>query len=377
MAYWSRKSNSRVYIYSSHLGKERQVPRHLYSFLDAYSDAQVEQWVNGWEEQNEGKRVNSDNILYQAAELSNVLSAYCIYREKQQIDIKTIRYHKSLLTKWVIPYYFQQNPPLKEPRDWAPLAPKLLAYFEEKGVPPGAIEHANNAFRKFWDWLQDEGLVLPGTVLKLRNQKKRNKETPLPRIVSPDEVLAFAAACPDTQIKLMALVGYFFSLRPFELFALRPKDFRAGLTASQLECCRQLQKQGAFDRLAAFISRNRIANGNFGPPKTKGAKAWVGCFNEVAAREIVALINVLPIDVPIIALHNPDWNMELWRRNGIVGITLKDLRRASLYWLGHHLLTEPIALKNHARHSKLETTMLYCRRPTEVLEENTGPLSLD
>ena len=48
---------------------------------------------------------------------------------------------------------------------------------------------------------------------------------------------------------------------------------------------------------------------------------------------------------------------------------MKDLRRASLYWLGHHTQLGLIELKSHARHSKSDTTLLYLRRPNEELDE--------
>jgi integrase len=56
------------------------------------------------------------------------------------------------------------------------------------------------------------------------------------------------------------------------------------------------------------------------------------------------------------------------------GITLKDLRRASLYHLGHHTAFsgELTLLMKHARHKEPQTTMLYLRRPDE-----DGPPKVD
>jgi hypothetical protein len=47
----------------------------------------------------------------------------------------------------------------------------------------------------------------------------------------------------------------------------------------------------------------------------------------------------------------------------------KDLRRASLYWLGHETQISLLQLMKHARHSSTETTLKYLRRPAESLEE--------
>lgn len=49
----------------------------------------------------------------------------------------------------------------------------------------------------------------------------------------------------------------------------------------------------------------------------------------------------------------------------------KDLRRASLYWLGHSTSILVLHLMKHARHRNIETTMQYMRRPTETLEQWT------
>ena len=64
---------------------------------------------------------------------------------------------------------------------------------------------------------------------------------------------------------------------------------------------------------------------------------------------------------------------------GYPGMTLKDLRRASLYWLGHYSSVDLVALKNHARHRNVETTSLYTRRPLEDVSDlgGDGELNLD
>ncbi len=48
---------------------------------------------------------------------------------------------------------------------------------------------------------------------------------------------------------------------------------------------------------------------------------------------------------------------------------MKDLRRASIYWLGHHTNIGIIELKSHARHKRVDTTALYLRRPEEQIDE--------
>ncbi len=65
---------------------------------------------------------------------------------------------------------------------------------------------------------------------------------------------------------------------------------------------------------------------------------------------------------------------KMWKKAGINKITLKDLRRASLYWLGHYSELNFVDLKNHARHSQPSTTPLYVRRPEEAFDEVGGAM---
>jgi hypothetical protein len=133
MAYWFRKTNGRVYLYTTIGGKVKQVPKKAYDFLDAYSDDQVTQWVKAWEETHEGKKVNPSNVLYSDSRLNQIIDDFSEYRSTRGVDVKTVRYHKNLLKNYIAPYYLQQNPSLKDPRDWAASAPRLLNYLIETG----------------------------------------------------------------------------------------------------------------------------------------------------------------------------------------------------------------------------------------------------
>lgn len=172
---------------------------------------------------------------------------------------------------------------------------------------------------------------------------------------------------------MMALLGFFFSLRTQELFALRPMDFRAGSQASFLECCKVMGRFKLFSKFAVHVHRQRKKNGEFNHPKSY-SNGWFSCFHEQGAKEIVKRLKVIEDKEQLIFDHLPDWNIKLWKRKGIPNITLKDLRRASLYWLGHQNDIDLVALKHHARHSKVDTTMLYLRRPGEEVD---GGFELD
>jgi hypothetical protein len=136
-----------------------------------------------------------------------------------------------------------------------------------------------------------------------------------------------------------------------------------------------MKEMKLFNRLVVHI-REQKTDGKIGSSASSEPKAhskgWVGCFNEQAAREIVELLTGFGPTQPLFSVTNNRTLYKYWQQDGIQGITLKDLRRASLYWLGHHsnFSKEPIKLMKHARHKRIDTTMLYLRRPEESLEGN-------
>jgi hypothetical protein len=125
-----------------------------------------------------------------------------------------------------------------------------------------------------------------------------------------------------------------------------------------------------YDKFAINITKQRTQEGTITKPKAFSV-GWVACFNEAAARAVVTHIKAMGTE-ELFPQRN-DWLFEHWKKFGIPGITLKDLRRSSLYYLGHRVGMEFSGLSAHARHAKPETTMLYLRRP----EENMESLDLD
>jgi hypothetical protein len=174
----------------------------------------------------------------------------------------------------------------------------------------------------------------------------------------------------------MALLGYFFSLRPMEVFAVKKEQFRAGTKAAELECGKVLTQYGLFGRLAIYMEHARAQDGTEKKLKTKDSKGWVGCFSEPAARLLLDLIQDEEPGALLFREWKPDWYLKIWAAHGIPNTVLKDMRRGSLYWLGHHIGMQPLHLKHHARHARFDTTLLYLRRPDEYVAE-TLELDLD
>ena len=405
MAYWDRKRGKQVVVYVWADGKQRQLPRDQTRHLDTEPDHNIDAWVARYEEQFEGKELRPEQVA--PAKLIRWIEGYSAYLASRGKAAKTVGDHKRMLHSFIVPYFVGLHG-MEDPNKWPAVSAQLDTYMREvgdDGDEEGAgMEHqilrANSAIRGFWEWLADEHHVLGGVALRVRKPRPRDAATPLPRVVMPDEVLSFVRGCRDRDLKLMALLGYFFSLRPQESFALRVADFIAGSRAAELEACRVMSGHKVrgtdaplFGRFAVSVTRQRIQSGEFREPKAY-SRGYVSCFHEEAAKLVVALLRAQDPDVAVQRAKkargeryrgekNPelvlgwssDWNFAKWHRQGLgVGVagrkeaevSLKDLRRASIYWLGHYTTLELNALKNHARHKKADTTMLYLRRPEEI-----------
>ena len=172
-------------------------------------------------------------------------------------------------------------------------------------------------------------------------------------------------------MKLMGLLGYFFSMRPQETFGIRRGDFiskpeKVGV----LDCVKYMTKAGLFNKFAVFIDRQRAASGKLVDPKS-GSRGHVACFNDQAAKLVVELIREFEKDESIFKNANRHL-YDIWESAGL-GLTLKDLRRSSLRYLGldTRLGETPLHLKEHARHSDFNTTLLYLRAPKKELDESS------
>lgn len=367
LVYWARRKNGYVYVF---IRRNKPLPRSVTKHLDHEPDHNIEYWLADYKQRN-GVKEQSKHPL--ADRWVKAVDSYLNEIKNRKSD-KTISDHRHMLLDYVIPFFTVVHL-RQDPNHWVQLAPKLSTYIREQTESEFQIQKANSALRGFWNWLQEENMVLGNVSLKLKKPVREQKTTPLETTLTPEEALAFVQSCKHPDISIMALAGYFFSLRPQETFALEPNDFKAGTSASELECCKVMNRFNQFGRLAVNITKQRDQKGKPQKPKA-GSIGWVACFNEVAARLLVAKIREFRDSGKPFFEYQNDWLYERWKRHGIPNISLKDLRRASLYHLGHHVGLDFAALKSHARHSKPETTMLYLRRPIEELEIDSD-LDLD
>lgn len=387
MASWKyEKKNGYTYlIVRTHRG--RPVSRKLYKHLDGAETHNIQSWVDQWAAQNERTRTTPAHILFSDDKLARDVAAFTSYVETGlRREPGTVKKYQLALLEYALPYFLSLG--LKDPAQWPGVSIGLLPHMQEREQSASWIRDVNNALKKFWGWMQEEGIItdnVPALRLRRPPRDPDEDETPLDFTVEPDVVLEWLGtekAQARWEVRLLALLGYFFSLRPQESMALRRGDFSAGTAATGHECARAMVTCDLYTRLAVHIHQQRSKAGKLKPPKAH-SRGWVSCFDERAARLVVQLLKHHddPL-LPIFSVGN-DRLFELWRESTVgtklAGVTLKDLRRASIYHLGHHtkFSSHPILLMKHARHKEMETTMLYLRRPEEEAPASMGVLDLD
>lgn len=357
MAYWRKRLDKYVTVYV----EDKPLPRKLTKHLDNCSEVEINQWVEKWQALNAAytHRIDTTPI---SPELNTYLTRYLEYQKTvMQREPGTLRTHKRHLLSAI---QFFDNAPLTS---WPTSSKQFVQHIvETKKVSTMEAYRHGQTLKLFWDWCRDEDLVDVDLRMKGRRFRQGSKATPLETLITPEDVLAWQLP-PD--LKLLSLLCYFFSLRPQEAFVAT--RFLAGSEAAKLECCRlmaetKVKKSGhqLYNRLAVYIEFQKTGKGDVRPPKTPFSVGWVACFDERAARQVVALVKQ-NLAYP----RAPSTYYNRWGREKL-GATLKDLRRASIYWLGHNTDMQVISLKNHARHSTIMTTELYLRRPWEKGQED-------
>ncbi len=351
---WQRDRNGRVFFYYFKDGRQRKVPREITAWLDREPDHNVQRERDQWGLKNHPSKKLPTEVLVDRPTL-DLVETFCVYMGARRKTKKTIAQHRHNLIKYCLPFFVNKLG-LTKPSYWTKVSVRLLEHLTSRGVAARTINTCNVSMRVFWTWLVEEGHA--AGMLLLRNAVVGQQETPLSFTVVPEKILEHPYTTSD--LRLLALVGYFFSLRPQELVALRAGDFRAGSKAAETEAGKVMADAGLYGRLVVNVSRQRRGK-EFATPKAN-SKGWVTCFHEGAAREIVASLAGRKPD-ELLFKHRLDWWFKLWAGGGYPGLKLKDLRRASLYWLGNYTSLPFAALKNHARHADPSTTALYIRRP--------------
>lgn len=366
MAYWKRYKN-RIRIWDRF---KKSLSVKLYRHLFLAEDAQIEAWVRSYELQYEGKLWTPDcippsewlSLISEAdPEQGTPAGAYLKYlRERRKLDAVTVQQHINYLRTYTFPYFTSLTPAIREFADWPAKSLGLVEHLENLKVSQSVIFRTRISTSQFWKWLRLHGKVASDLPLMPVSQPK--SPTPLKVLKTPSEMTTLIAGL-HPELRLLALLCYFFSLRPQEAFAFSTGDVAAGEAAAKLECCKDMVEVKLYGRLALRPRKQRRGKVmDLKKLKTEGSEAWVACFDEAAAKLFVEEVRGKTDFFP----KNTKYYYDLWKAKGIPGMSLKDLRRASLYYLGHKVDgMKNFVLQKHARHKRIETTEKYLRRPDE------------
>lgn len=355
----------RVCVYYFKDNRQIALPRKLTKHLDGKADWEVDDWMRWYEAVH---KIPRRKTYPELGGCEKLLDMFLKHLELQKLNKDTIRIYETSL-RMALPHFT----PEENFDAWYLRTGQLYDHLGKLAISAEQHNRANQCFGAFYRWLQLQGIVKHRHGLMLMNRPSERSKTPLKHVLKPSDVLTWVKAQTSPELKFMALAGYFLSLRTGETFGARKSDFLAGSKARNFEAAKVLTSADMPCSLVINVQNCRRPEGDFYTPTELKRGGIVGCFDSAAAGLLVKLLNSRE-DNLIIHEHKPERWMKIWGKSGIKGVSLKDLRRASLYWLGHYSNLSLVGLQNHARHTDPKTTALYYRRPEEEFDIGDGTL---
>lgn len=374
MAFFERNKHGHVDIkyYDKEAGKAVRLPRKVYKHLDSEPDEIVQKWLDQWSHENIAKVRAERFLLYETDE------ALFLFREfiAERTKIKNLspEYAKDELGRFhnhVLPFFVTEKN-TKDVRVWDNYANEFTTWILKNRVETKqlSITHARKVLAllvRFSEFLLRRK-VISSLWHILTPSEGFSLDTPLPRMIKPDEMLAFVKTCEDDSIALMALMGYFASLRPSETLALSKSDFYTGEKGIKVSSTQHRFRNfqlGSYLTVYVDKQMSRSPGSIHKKPKTKRSVDYVAIWHKEAAELIKEVVLRLE-EGPFFTMHR-DTYFRLWRESGakekLGNITLHDLRRASALYLGREVEVTIQLLQDHMRHTKLSVTEQYMRKP--------------
>lgn len=376
------------------------IKRENLRHLDNLSDDQVEAYFQNLNSSRVSRKINPE-VLTEVSR--KYIDLFLIWLSGRGRSRHTISQHRTNLHTAAL--YFDRQGTLSH---WPRYSVKLRVYLKERGLSENHINKIQMSTGQLWKYLRKHERIVEGPIdFDETVGHAKSKDTPLKRHLTPQEVLEWCRACKVLHVRLMALVGYFASLRPQETFAQTETDFIGGAEALTFECSKVMSSIGMFNGFTIDVLKQRgVRLGEIGDPK-KHSSGVVSVFNREAALLIVDTIRGVRAlnlakargDVELAvsrvksakpyrraraekAVNKTDKALEvaeggvlfqngnrlyegLWAAKGLEEVTLKDLRRASGYWLANYTVIKLESLHLHMRHKDIQTTSLYFRRAKE------------
>jgi integrase len=374
VAYFQRKKSGKVvaYYYDREHSKA-VVIKALPPEVHTLSDDEINEWLVNWEISKGYDR--SKARRKSLSEDSDVNKAFNHYvRDKQDAGVskRTLVNERQMFD--LLCSYFILKHECQTLQDWHSHQFGLKNWLRDQEYSDKHRAQTVQTFNRFGNWCRENGYIaIAWKVTPYKKNLKRNKETPLPKEATPDEILSAARHLKTNHpIWCFAvLLGYFANLRPEETFQLCKSDFITGDSAILAsKTYKRLKQVNLGTKLAVKITKARIEGLEEGPPKNFNSNGVVTVWNADAAKMLADLLRAFGND--LVFTHTKDYLFKTYKKVcfPLLGLTLHDLRRSSALYLGRTIGVEPFLLQDMLRHADLETTQLYTRRPDEVVESS-------
>lgn len=386
-----RKGKKGIYVYyhDRATGKQQQVPRKKTKHLDKASQQEIQEWLDQWDKQHGRAAERSERINLKDDErlmqLWNQYKTQHTASSKRRIQAENSE--QRLFDNHILPFFVGQLQN-KTPESWHDQIPNFHAYLFSKKLGDQTNRYVLWALRRFGEHLVWARHMNYPFAVKVPARQNPNT-TPLEITLTPDQILnsiesSFGVSAKkwlkiggrpheisEDDIKLSVLIGYFGSLRPQEQWALEKSDFITGDVAEKhTKTLPGLRSYGLGTKLSIVISKSWQKTN---PPKIEAltkshySAGVVNIWNPKAAKLIAELVKKKPAG-RVFKMSYFGW-FQLWRRTIYpkIGVSAHDLRRASGQYLGKVKRIDLMTLKEHMRHSEIETTILYTRDPAVPL----------
>ena len=303
---------------------------------------------------------------------------YQIYRQEiRNLDDSTKDAEGHLFWAFIARYFVDTHAS-KNLKNWhryiPDLTPWLLKELKEKQYAKRVLW----ALERFGKWLYVRRHIEQPWVIELPTEG-RQRLTPLKTSLTPDNLLAWAQSHLTQPTTLPALLAYFASLQPGEMYALTKEDFVTGPNAvTKTRTYAGFQKHKLGSRLSVRIEKIRPANKQTKSlPKNDYRYGFVNIWYPEAAKLIARLVKNCPKG--LLFKHSRPHLDRLWKL-GVqkdLRVSAYDMRRSSCLYLARTVRVEPTLLQDHMRHADLQTTQLYMRNPGEDLEIDVELVDFD
>jgi len=369
---WRRNKQVTVYYWDNNIGKQVALPRKETEHLDGLPRDIVLKWKHDWEKSHGKIKARSNRIhLKEKDVLSTLWRQYQLHREKiKNRRTSTAEKETGEFETYIVPFFVKEHQK-KDPADWHALIPAFHNWLFQKSLSDSTVKKILGTLERFGKYLMFQRHMIFPFVIQAPSSKN-NKVTPLKVERTPEDIFKYVKNLTKedyskVDLRLAVLIGYFAALGPGELFALEKKDFLTGdIAQRETKTLTGFRERGLGSRLSVVIWKTLSAKGSNkleASTKNETRKSVVNIWHGEAAKLIGKILSERTPGrlFPLSYSHMG----KIWRQRiqPYLKTTPHDLRRASALYLGREFKLNPMLLQEHMRHSEIETTMLYTRRP--------------